>query len=109
MTTLAAIQMASGPRLDANLAEAARLLRDAANAGAKLAVLPEYFAQFGLPEAERGAYAPEEEMAYRRGFEAALTQDAPEPGRDADPAYRRGWERGRAYRGDADHRLPKSA
>lgn len=62
MTMLAAIQMASGPRLDANLAEAARLLREAATAGAKLAVLPEYFAQFGLPEAERtkAAEAPGE-------------------------------------------------
>jgi hypothetical protein len=63
----------------------------------------------GLREAERGVYAPEEEMAYRRGFEAALTEET-EPGHDTDPAYRRGWERGRAYRGDADHRrLPKSA
>jgi hypothetical protein len=48
-------------------------------------------------------------MAYRRGFEAALTSDAREPAPDADRAYRRGWERGRAYRGDAERRLPKSA
>lgn len=57
MTRIAAIQMASGPRRDANLAEAARLLREAASAGARLAVLPEYFAQFGLPERERVAAA----------------------------------------------------
>lgn len=57
MTIVAAIQMASGPRLDANLAEAGRLLRAAADAGARLAVLPEYFGQFGLPEAERVAAA----------------------------------------------------
>jgi hypothetical protein len=64
----------------------------------------------GLREEDRGVCTPEEEMAYRRGFEAALTHDAREPGRDADPAFRRGWERGRAYRGDADRRrLPKSA
>jgi hypothetical protein len=62
-----------------------------------------------LPEAERGHYTPDEEMAYRRGFEAALTSDAREPAPDADRAYRRGWERGRAYRGDAERRLPKSA
>lgn len=55
--SVAAIQMASGPRLDANLGEAARLLHAAATAGAKLAVLPEYFAQFGLPERERTASA----------------------------------------------------
>lgn len=52
-TTVAAIQMASGPRLEPNLAEAARLLRSAAERGARLAVLPEYFAGFGLPEQER--------------------------------------------------------
>lgn len=57
MTRIAAIQMASGPRLDANLAEAERLLREAAALGAGLAVLPEYFAQFGLPEEERVAAA----------------------------------------------------
>lgn len=56
-TVVAAIQMASGPRRDANLDEAARLLRKAAEAGVKLAVLPEYFAQFGLPEPERIAAA----------------------------------------------------
>jgi len=55
--TIAAIQMASGPRLAANLGEAGRLLRNAAESGAKLAVLPEYFAQFGLPERERTAAA----------------------------------------------------
>lgn len=53
MTVVAALQMASGPRMDPNLDEAGRLLRQAAAAGAKLAVLPEYFGQFGLPEAER--------------------------------------------------------
>lgn len=64
----------------------------------------------GLREEDHGVYTAEEEMAYRRGFAEALTRDAPEPGRDADPAFRRGWERGRAYRGDADERrLPKSA
>jgi hypothetical protein len=64
----------------------------------------------GLREEERGVYTAEEESAYRRGFEAALTSDAREPARDAGAAYRRGWERGRLYRSDADaRRLPKSA
>jgi hypothetical protein len=92
---------------DETVAARARELLTAAGGTDVGAARDEWWA--GLREAARGAYAPEEEMAYRRGFEAALTQDAPEPGRDADPAYRRGWERGRAYRGDADHRLPKSA
>jgi hypothetical protein len=64
----------------------------------------------GLREEQRGVYTAEEESAYRRGFEAALISDAREPDRDASAAYRRGWERGRLYRGDADERrLPKSA
>lgn len=57
MTKIAAIQMASGPRLEANLAEAGRLLRVAADADVALAVLPEYFGRFGLPERERVASA----------------------------------------------------
>ena len=43
----AAIQMASGPNLDANLLEAKRLIRAAANDGASLIVLPENFAFMG--------------------------------------------------------------
>lgn len=54
---IAALQMASGPDREANLAEARRLLEHAADAGAGLAVLPEYFARFGLPEQERVASA----------------------------------------------------
>jgi uncharacterized protein YcfJ len=64
----------------------------------------------GLREEQRGVYTAEEESAYRRGFEAALTSAAREPGRDTSAAYRRGWERGRLHHGDADERrLPKSA
>ena len=40
---IAAIQMVSGPEVDRNLAEADRLIGEAAAAGARLAVLPEYF------------------------------------------------------------------
>ena len=44
---LAAVQMASGPNVDANLLEAERLVRDAAAGGAGLVVLPENFAFMG--------------------------------------------------------------
>jgi nitrilase len=44
MTQVAAIQMVSTPDIDGNIAEAEKLLRDAADQGAKVAVLPENFA-----------------------------------------------------------------
>ena len=39
----AAVQMISGPDVDANLAEADRLIGEAAAQGARLVALPEYF------------------------------------------------------------------
>ncbi|MCK5697600.1 MAG: carbon-nitrogen hydrolase family protein [Gammaproteobacteria bacterium] len=50
MTKVAAIQMASGPNVSANLNEAKRLISDAIKQGAKLVVLPENFAYMGLSE-----------------------------------------------------------
>ena len=47
MARVAAIQMASGPQVDANLLEAERLVAQAAEAGAQLVVLPENFAHMG--------------------------------------------------------------
>lgn len=48
MKRVAAIQMASGPNIDANLNEVAKSISDAAKAGAKLIVLPENFAMMGF-------------------------------------------------------------
>ncbi|MBY0578799.1 MAG: carbon-nitrogen hydrolase family protein [Burkholderiales bacterium] len=50
---IAAIQMVSGPEIDANLVEAARLIAQAAEEGAKLAVLPEYFPMIGARDVDR--------------------------------------------------------
>lgn len=50
---VAAIQMASGPIVGANLNEAERLIEVAANQGAKLVVLPEYFAVMGLKDTDK--------------------------------------------------------
>ncbi|WP_296491577.1 carbon-nitrogen hydrolase family protein [Rhodoferax sp.] len=50
---IAAIQMVSGTDLPANLAQARALLREAAQAGAELAVLPEYFCLMGLRDADK--------------------------------------------------------
>jgi predicted amidohydrolase len=50
---VAAIQMVSGSDLSVNLAEAKRLLQSAAQAGAELAVLPEYFCLMGRRDADK--------------------------------------------------------
>jgi predicted amidohydrolase len=55
MTKVAAIQMASGPNIGANLIEAGRLVGQAAAIGAKLVVLPENFALMGMLETDKVA------------------------------------------------------
>ncbi|MBK6958895.1 MAG: carbon-nitrogen hydrolase family protein [Nitrosomonas sp.] len=50
---VAAIQMASGPSVSANLEEAARLIEDAASQKAKLIVLPEYFCIMGMRDTDK--------------------------------------------------------
>jgi nitrilase len=50
---VAAIQMASGPNVEGNLSEARRLVADAAAQGAKLVVLPEFFAIMGMNEQDK--------------------------------------------------------
>jgi predicted amidohydrolase len=49
----AAIQMASGPNVSGNLSEARRLIAQAAEQGAKLVVLPEFFAIMGMTEQDK--------------------------------------------------------
>ncbi len=49
----AAIQMVSGASLPDNLAQAGRLLAEAAQAGCELAVLPEYFCLMGRSDADK--------------------------------------------------------
>ena len=53
MKRVAAIQMASGPNVRANLTEAARLISRAVDAGAELLVLPESFAIMGMREEDK--------------------------------------------------------
>jgi nitrilase len=57
---IAAIQMASGPYVAANLSEAERLIEVAANQGAKLVALPEPFALMGFKETDKVAAREEE-------------------------------------------------
>ena len=53
MAMVAAIQMASGPNVSANLLEAGKLIRRAVDAGACLVVLPENFAMMGETESDK--------------------------------------------------------
>lgn len=50
---VAAIQMASGPNVSGNLNEARRLIENAVQQGAKLVVLPEFFAIMGMKETDK--------------------------------------------------------
>lgn len=52
---IAAIQMASGPNVEGNLHEAGRLVAMAAQQGAKLVALPEYFAIMGMKDRDKVA------------------------------------------------------
>lgn len=53
ITSVAVIQLASGPHIEANLLQVERLLRKAAENGSKLIVLPENFALMGNTEKEK--------------------------------------------------------
>ena len=52
---IAAVQMASGPNVAGNLSEARRLIEKAADQGARLVVMPEYFPIMGLSEMDKVA------------------------------------------------------
>ena len=53
MYKFAAIQMASGPSVGANLLEADKLIAEAAQAGARVVALPENFAIMGESELDK--------------------------------------------------------
>ena len=53
MSTVAAIQMASAPQVEANLMEAGRLIQMAVDQGAELIVLPENFPIMGVEEGDK--------------------------------------------------------
>ncbi|MES1981926.1 MAG: carbon-nitrogen hydrolase family protein [Pseudomonadota bacterium] len=52
---IAAVQMASGPKVAGNLSEARRLMEKAVDQGARLVLLPEYFPVMGLNETDKVA------------------------------------------------------
>ncbi len=57
LTKIAAVQMASGPQLKANLMAASKLIKAAAQKGAQMVVLPENFALMPMQETENQSIA----------------------------------------------------
>ncbi len=68
MPRIAAIQLASGPNVSANLTEAARLIGKAAAAGAKLVVLPENFSMMGVSDSDVLRIAEQSELGPIQDF-----------------------------------------
>lgn len=77
MSVVAAIQMASGPNVKANLEEAEKLIKTAVQQEAELVVLPENFAIMGLSEVDKVAIA---EMAGEGPIQQFLSQQASKHG-----------------------------
>jgi len=77
MTVVVAIQMASGPNVNANLLEAERLIANAAAEKAELVVLPENFALMGLKESDKVAIGETESGGELQNF---LSQQAKKHG-----------------------------
>lgn len=77
MSRVAAIQMASGPNVGANLIEVKRLIALAVEAGAELVVLPENFAIMGLTEVDKVGLCEQEGVGPIQSF---LAQQAKENG-----------------------------
>ena len=71
---VAAVQMASGPRVEANLQEASRLVAMAAEAGARLVVLPENIAVMGKHERDKLAHTETDEGGPIQARFAALAR-----------------------------------
>ena len=68
MTKIAAVQMASGTNISANLIEVSRQISNAVTAGAKLVVLPESFAIMGLQDSDQVKVAEDEGIGPIQNF-----------------------------------------
>ncbi len=70
MLTIAAVQMTSGPVLDANLKTAQRLIEEAVETGAQLVLLPEYWPLMGMHEQDKTRLAQGPDAAVMQEFMA---------------------------------------
>jgi deaminated glutathione amidase len=71
---IAGIQMASGPNVTANLSEAEKLIEIAAEQGAKLIALPEYFAIMGMKDTDKVKAAEKEGLGPIQQFLSGMAK-----------------------------------
>jgi deaminated glutathione amidase len=71
---VAAVQMASGPNVEGNLREAARLIERAAGQGAQLVALPEHFGIMGMREEDKVSVREKEGSGPIQDFLAATAK-----------------------------------
>ncbi|MBV6325112.1 carbon-nitrogen hydrolase family protein [Duganella violaceipulchra] len=75
MHTVAAVQMISSPSVTENIATARRLVHQAAEAGATLVLLPEYWAIMGLQDSDKVAVAEPLGQGPIQDFMSALARE----------------------------------
>ncbi len=75
MTKIAAIQMISTPEIEENIASARRLIAEAAQQGAELVLLPEYWPSIGKNDAEKIAQAEEAGLGPIQDFMSAVARE----------------------------------
>jgi nitrilase len=74
-TTVAAVQMVSSPNVDENLETARRLLAEAADKGAKLVTLPEYWPIMGMSDTDKVGHAEQPGHGPIQDFMAAQARE----------------------------------
>ena len=75
LSRVAAIQMISTPSIEENIATARRLIADAAQQGAQLVLLPEYWAAMGMQETDKLGYAEQVDVGPIQAFMAATARE----------------------------------
>jgi len=75
LSRVAAIQMISSPSIEENTATAKRLIAEAAQQGAQLVLLPEYWAAMGMHETDKLGYAEQVDAGPIQEFMAATARE----------------------------------